>query len=262
MPGPRIAETLQAAKQEGRIALIPFLPGGYPDKERFRRELLELDTAGADIIEVGVPFSDPMADGPVVEEASQACLNQGVNLTWIMQTLKELRSQLQANLVLMGYVNPFMQFGWDRLASESAEAGVSGIIVPDLPYQEFLPMQKDFRAKGLDFIPLVGLNTSLERMRLYASIAEAFVYFVSVMGTTGARQSLPPALEDKLAKARQIFNQPIALGFGLQDPSQLAQLRPYIDAVVFGSALIRHLCDGGCCSDFLAPWRDLTQAPM
>jgi len=259
MTGPRIADRLQAAKQEGRLALIPFLPGGYPDPERFRRELLELDTAGADIIEIGVPFSDPMADGPVIEEASQACLAQGVNLSWIMQTVKELRSRLQANLVLMGYVNPFMQFGWHRLASEAAEAGISGVIIPDLPYQEYLPLEKDFRSKDLDFIPLVGLNTSLERMRLYASIAEAFVYFVSVMGTTGARQSLPTALQVKLTRAREIFSQPLALGFGLQDPAQLDAVRESIDAVVFGSALIRHIQEGGSSAEFLEPWCQLTQ---
>ncbi len=247
----RIREALAA----GRKALIPFLPGGFPDKERFFTELAELDAGGADVIEIGVPFSDPVADGPVVEKASLDCLLHGACLSWLLHELTLRKGQFRAGLVLMGYYNPFYQYGLDKLAEDAAEAGVAGFIVPDLPLEESGPMAEALAARGLDLIPLVGLNTSEDRLAAYAEAARGYVYFVSVLGTTGMRDSLPAEVKDRLRVVRRIFDVPVALGFGIKSPEQLAGFGDLVDGVVFGSALIAHIEAGGTAAEFMRRWR-------
>ena len=247
----RIMEALAA----GRKALIPFLPGGFPDKERFFDELDALDAGGADIIEIGVPFSDPVADGPVVEQASLDCLLNGTCLSWLLGELSRRKGRYKAGLVLMGYYNPFLQYGLDNLAADAAEAGVSGCVVPDLPLEEAGPMAEALGSHGLDLIPLVGLNTSEERLAAYADHARGFVYFVSVLGTTGMRESLPVEIKDRLTAVRRIFTVPVALGFGIKSPEQLTAFGDLVDGVVFGSALIAHIEAGGTSAEFMQRWR-------
>ena len=247
----RIMEALSA----GRKALIPFLPGGFPDKDRFFDELRGLDDGGADIIEIGVPFSDPVADGPVVEKASLSCLLNGTCLSWLLGELSLRKGQYRAGLVLMGYYNPFLQYGLDKLAEDAAEAGVAGFIVPDLPLEESGPMREACDKHGLDLIPLVGLNTSEERLAAYAASARGYVYFVSVLGTTGMRESLPTEIKDRLAVVRKLFTVPVALGFGIKSPKQLTAFGDLIDGVVFGSALIAHIDAGGTAAEFMERWR-------
>jgi tryptophan synthase alpha chain len=249
-----LQDKIRTANAQGRKALIPYLPAGFPGLETFWNELTALDQYGADIIEIGVPFTDPVADGPVVDEAAQECLGRGVNLEWILHGLRARNGQIRAGLVLMGYANPFMQYGWNQLAVDAAQAGVQGIIIPDLPLEENKDIEALLSEHGVTLISLVGLNTSPERMRAYARRAQGFVYFVSVMGTTGSRSTLPPLLVQQLRQARDIFSQPIALGFGLSSPKQLQGLEDSVDAVVFGSALIQHLRAGGTSQDFLAGW--------
>ncbi|MGM0424404.1 MAG: tryptophan synthase subunit alpha [Thermodesulfobacteriota bacterium] len=251
----RLQDRIQQATARGQKALIPYLPAGFPDPERFWQEILALDQAGADIIEIGIPFSDPVADGPVVEEACQQALAAGISLDWVFQGLEKIKSSLQAEIVLMGYVNPFLQYGWEHVAARSAECGVSGIIVPDLPLEESGAVESLLQAENLTLIRLIGLNTSLERMRLYAQGSRGFVYFVAVMGTTGSRQEFPPELKAGLSQARQIFSQPLALGFGLSHPGQIEPIQDMMDAVVFGSSLIQHLQAGGSSRKFISRWR-------
>jgi tryptophan synthase alpha chain len=238
-----------------RKALIPFLPAGFPDLEGFWNALAELDAAGADVIEIGVPFSDPVADGPVVESASLSCLERGVCLEWILGELRKRRGNIGAEIVLMGYYNPFLQYGLTRLARDAAEAGVSGFIVPDLPLEESSEMRAALDEHGLDLVPLVGLNTNNERLRLYAEGARGFAYFVSVMGTTGAKLSGPEEIRGKLAAAQEAFDVPLALGFGISKPEDLADFGEHLDAVVFGSALIRHIREGKSAGSFMEAWR-------
>ncbi|EKO38427.1 MAG: tryptophan synthase, alpha subunit [Solidesulfovibrio magneticus str. Maddingley MBC34] len=247
----RIMEALGA----GRKALIPFLPGGFPDKERFFDELAALDAGGADVIEIGVPFSDPVADGPVVEQASLDCLLNGTCLSWLFYELGKRKGQYRAGLVLMGYYNPFLQYGLEQLAADAADAGVAGFIVPDLPLEESGPMREALSKHDLDLIPLVGLNTSEERLAAYAKDARGYVYFVSVLGTTGMRESLPTEVKERLAAVRRIFNVPVALGFGIKSPEQLYAFGDLVDGVVFGSALIAHIKAGGTAAEFMARWR-------
>ncbi len=250
----RLHNKIQQAGQENRPALIPYLPAGFPEPDRFWQELLELDQNGADIIEIGIPFSDPVADGPVVEQASQKCLASGVHLEWILTGLEKIRADIQAEIVLMGYVNPFLQYGWQQAAKRAAKSRVAGLIIPDLPLEESRPVELLLAKHHLQLVPLIGLNTPKTRMQLYARRCRSFVYFVSVLGTTGARQELPLDLQNALAQARSIFSQPLVLGFGLHHPDQIAPVREWVDGLVFGSALIEHLGSGGTSRDFLSRW--------
>ncbi|MDR2367878.1 MAG: tryptophan synthase subunit alpha, partial [Deltaproteobacteria bacterium] len=264
-----LTKAILAARDLGRPALIPFLTGGYPDRPRFLSALADLDRSGADVIEIGVPFSDPVADGPVVAAAGLAALEGGVDLKSILADLTDLR--LRAPLVLMSYANPLVQYAWDRtppgdplaarvlaslrrLAQAAKEARIAGFIVPDVPLEEAGPFHAALSEAGLDLIPLVGPNTTLERMREYSAVAGGYAYVVSVLGTTGVREGLPPETLDTLARAREAFRLPLALGFGLQNPSQLTALGARPDAVIIGSALLKHLAGGGSAAGFLAPW--------
>lgn len=246
---------LNAAKAAGRLGLIPFLPAGYPTKERFWDEIAALDAAGADVIEIGVPFSDPVADGPVVEEASLSCLEQGVCLSWILTELKARRAGFQAEFVLMGYLNPLLAYGMSKFCKDAVDAGVAGVIIADMPLEESEEIRDTMEIFGLDMVYLVGLNTPAERLEAYAEVAKGFLYFVSVLGTTGVRDCLPPEVLGKLKEVRERFEIPVALGFGIKEPAQTKPFAGLIDAVVFGSALIRHIKDGGSAASFMEVWK-------
>ena len=249
-----LTRRIRAANAGGRTALIPFLTAGFPERERFWIHLAELDAGGADIIEIGVPFSDPVADGPVVEAASQRALQNGVTLGWILDGLRQRKGAFRAALVLMGYYNPFLQYGLETMASDAAEAGVSGCIVPDLPLDEDAPLRVALERYGLALVPLVGVNTGAERMRAYGAKAAGYAYLVSVLGTTGVRSSFPPELEASFRLAEESFNVPVALGFGISRPEQVAAMPIRPRAVVFGSALLRHLEQGGSAASFMRQW--------
>ncbi|MDR2455372.1 MAG: tryptophan synthase subunit alpha [Deltaproteobacteria bacterium] len=263
-----VTGAVRAARSQGRPAVVPFLTGGYPSLERFWTALEDLCESGADIIEIGAPFSDPVADGPVVAAASQKALDGGATLAYIVEGLKE--RDFATPMVLMSYANPLAQYGWARasgktalerladslsiLASDLAETPVKGVIVPDVPFEEAGPFYEAFSAEGLCLIPLVGPNTDSARMALYKPMAGGYVYAVSVLGTTGVREGLPKEAADTIRRAREVFSLPVALGFGIKDPAQLAALGADPDAVIIGSALLRHLGEGGSCRDFMRPW--------
>ena len=251
-----LEEKILAAKEAGRTALIPFITAGFPTLDSFWSVVRELDASGADVIEIGVPFSDPVADGPVVEAASREALARGVTLQGIMDLLREHKGEVKAGLVLMGYMNPFLQYGFERFAREAEEAGVNGCIVPDLPVDESAELRTLLKAHGIALIPLVGPNTSEARMKLYADVSEGYVYVVSVMGTTGERGMLPPEVPEVIVRARKVFSLPVALGFGLKTPEQLASLPDSVrpDAAVFGSALLHHLSEGKSAASFMEVW--------
>lgn len=250
-------DTIQAALREGRHAVIPFITAGFPSMERFWDTLAEVDAAGADIIEIGIPFSDPVADGPVIEDISRQALADGVTLEWVVQGLRARKGAYRAKLVFMGYMNPFVQYGLERLAADCAEVGVSGFIVPDLPLEETPEFRDALRPHGLSLITLVGPNTDAERMKQYAPYAQDYVYVVSVLGTTGGVNDHVAAVADTIRRARAVFDVPLALGFGLRHPSQLetlpADARP--DAAVIGTALLQHIRQGAPVAEFLRPWR-------
>jgi tryptophan synthase alpha chain len=250
-----ITKRIQEANAEGRIALVPFLPAGFPDRDRFWTELEALDAAGASVIEIGMPSSDPVADGPTVEAASLHSLTLGVNLDYILDGLAARKGRFKAALLLMGYLNPIMQYGFERFGKRCEEADVSGLIIADMPINESDTIKAAVEPHGVSIIPLVGLNTGIDRMRLYADHASGFCYLVSVLGITGQRDTLPDEVRTKLEEAQRVFDIPVALGFGIQRPEQLEELKGLADAAVFGSALINHINDGGTAESFMQRWK-------
>ncbi len=250
-----LQQRIGKANATGRCALIPFLTADFPDRDRFFQALRGLDENGADIIEIGVPFSDPVADGPVVEEASRKALEAGFSLARLLEDLTALAPRLNAGLVLMGYYNPFLQYGLKKLAADAQVAGVQGFIVPDLPLEESGPLRSALAEWKMDLIALVGPNTDEGRMRAYAKTASGYVYAVSVMGTTGVRDNLPEQAAETVRRAQEAFALPVALGFGIHSPKQVVAMPVKPQAVVFGSALLRHLEEGGTAAEFIAPWR-------
>ena len=249
-----LQDRIEIANKEGRMARIPFITANFPTPCAFLRSLQELDKNGADIIEIGVPFSDPVADGPVVEDASRRSLEAGTSLAGLLHTLGSLPCKLDSPLVLMGYYNPFLQYGLERLAVEAAAAGVQGFIVPDLPLEESEAMRETLTAHGMDLIALVGPNTPSERMKEYAANASGYVYVVSILGVTGVRNDVAPEAAETVARAKAAFGLPVALGFGIKTPEQLRDMPTKPNAVVFGSALLKALDAGGSAADFMRPW--------
>ncbi len=252
-----IKEKIAAAVSQGRKAVIPYITAGFPNTGRFWYELKEIDAAGVDVIEIGIPFSDPVADGPVIERASHEAIAQGVSLSWVLEGLKERKGQYQAKIVLMGYLNPFMQYGYEKLAQAAADAGVSAFIIPDVPLEETPEIREALCAHGINLITLVGPNTSLERMKEYAPYTDGFVYVVSVLGTTGHNDQDIEQVTQTMLRAREAFGDtPLSLGFGLEQPQQLnslpAEAQP--DAAVLGTSLLLHIESGKPVIDFLKPW--------
>ena len=250
-----LEQSIRKASQAGRTALIPFVTAGFPTPEQFWDVLDQLDASGVDVIEIGVPFSDPVADGPVVEAASVKALQHNITLEYILEGLAQ-RSYITP-LVLMGYYNPFLQYGLERFAATAAAAGIAGCIVPDLPLHEDLPLRNALTAQDIALIALVGPNTDDARMQDYAQHSQGYVYVVSLLGTTGVRTGLPQEAAHTIQRAKHIFPVPVALGFGLHSPDQLASLsqqeRPH--AAVFGSALLQHLAEGKQARDFISLWK-------
>ncbi|MEG1508479.1 MAG: tryptophan synthase subunit alpha [Akkermansia sp.] len=251
-----LQQAILHAHAQGRKAIIPFITAGYPSPDTFWDCLSQLDQGGADIIEIGVPFSDPVADGPVIEDASRHALEQGISLHWILQGLLHRKGQFSSQLVLMGYANPFLQYGIDQLAKDATEAGITGFIIPDMPLEESSLFRPSFDQYDIALIPLVAPNTTEARMRQYANTAKGFVYVVSVLGITGGNTKLTDTVTATMQRARNAFNIPLALGFGLQTPDQLNALpkEAQPDAAVLGSALLRHLAKGKSAKEFLVPW--------
>ena len=250
----RLTKAIRDANAAERTAVVPYLPAGFPSLDGFWEALKELDASGADVIEIGVPFSDPVADGPTVEQAALECLERGVTLKWILEELPKHRDSIKAGVLLMGYLNPFLQYGLEKLAEDSEKAGVNGFIVPDVPLEECEEFKTIMAAKGIDFIHLVGLNTPANRLRAYSANATGFVYLVSVMGVTGARAALPDEVKEKIAEVKDAFDIPLALGFGIKTPDQLDHFGTRPDAAVIGSALIDHMRAGGTPTEFFKPW--------
>lgn len=244
------------ANELNKTAIIPFITAGFPSKAQFWNIVKELDEYGADIIEIGVPFTDPVADGPVVEEASIRALKEGVNIDYILDGLK--KENFKAGIVLMGYLNPFLKYGIEKFAKNAKLSGVHGCIIPDMPLEESHEIRAVFSKYDIDLVSLVGLNTTQERMEEYSNHSKGYVYVVSVLGTTGERSGLSPKLAETIMRAKKAFNIPIALGFGLSKPSELLgipeDLRP--NAVIIGSAFLKHIDSGRSAKDFMGIWKN------
>src|SRR5208337_2138174 len=233
----RIKRKFRELRARGEAALIPFIVAGDPDMDTTRRLVLELEARGADLIELGVPFSDPMADGPANQRASARGLGAGASLAAILSMVSELRAQTQIPLILFGYYNPIFHYGCERLCADAARAGIDALLVVDLPPEEAGELKRPARANGLDLIYLLAPTTPLERSRAIAHSASGFLYYVSVTGVTGARAHLDADLRAHMRELRGVTDLPIGVGFGISTPAQAAEVATMADAVVVGSAI-------------------------
>ena len=242
----RIAETFTQLRARGRPALIPYLTVGDPDLATTREAVLAAVEAGADLIELGVPFSDPMADGPVLQRAAGRALAGGTTLVQVLELVSELRRDTVVPIVLFGYYNPFFRYGEEAVARDAARAGADAILCVDLPVEEDATFRAATARAGLDLIMLLAPTTPLARVRKIARTASGFLYFVSVLGVTGDRDALPAELPRLVGRVRTVSALPVGVGFGVQRPEQAAWIAGFADAVIVGSALARLMeADGG-----------------
>lgn len=238
----RIADAFARCKAEGRAALIPFVTAGYPSLERTLELIPAIVAGGADLLEIGVPFSDPLADGTTVQAASQRALEQGVTLADCFAIARAVRSQgIDIPLLLMGYANPFYQYGIEKLAEDAAEAGIDGFIIPDLPSDESDEFGEPLRRFGRDLIFLLAPTSTQARIKDVARRATGFIYCVSLTGVTGARSALSSDLPAYIGRVRAETELPLAIGFGISTAEHVAQASELADGVVVASALINHI---------------------
>jgi tryptophan synthase alpha chain len=238
----RIERRFTALRKEGRAGLVTYLTAGDPDPDTSARLFAGLATAGADLIEIGMPFSDPMADGPVIQEAGQRALRQGMNLRRTLAMVGQLRRADEATpIVLMGYYNPIYRYGAERFTHDAVAAGVDGIIVVDLPPEEDVELTAPARAAGLDVVRLATPTSDDQRLPLIVERASGFIYYVAVAGITGTRSAEAASVAAAITRLRRFTQLPIAVGFGIRTPQQSAEVARVADAAVVGSSLVQRL---------------------
>jgi len=234
----RITATFARLRAKGEMALIPYLTAGDPSLEVTRELVIEAEARGADLIELGFPFSDPLADGPVIQRASQRALASGVTLLGVLDLAKDLRQRVQSPLILMTYLNPLLAHGLEAVTKEIG-AGFDGLIIPDLPLEESGPLNAAARQARLDLIFLVAPTSGRERIQRIARRTRGFLYAVSLMGVTGPRAALPTDL------IAYLEGKPVSVGFGISRAEQVRALAPHVDGVIVGSAVVRIVEEGG-----------------
>ncbi len=238
----RIERRFAALREEGRAGLISYLTAGDPDPTTSARLFAGLTAAGADLIEIGMPFSDPMADGPVIQEAGQRALKQGMTLRGTLALVHELRGADNATpIVLMGYYNPIYRYGTKNFSRDAVAAGVDGVIVVDLPPEEASELTAPARAAGLDFIRLATPTSDDRRLPKIVEDASGFIYYVAVAGITGTRSAAAADVDAAVARLRRFTRLPVAVGFGIRTPEQAAAVARTADAAVVGTALVQRL---------------------
>jgi tryptophan synthase alpha chain len=237
----RIENAFAALKSEGRKAFIPFITAGDPDLETTESLLVELSHTGATIIELGVPFSDPMADGPVIQRASERALKSEFGIRAILDVVTRVRRRCDTPIILFSYFNPLLQYGLQPLAVEAKEAGVDGVLVTDLIPEESEEFAGELRAQGLDMIFLIAPTSTDTRLKLVAERASGFIYAVSRAGVTGTQATVSDEAEKLVSRMRQFSSLPIAVGFGISTSDQVRDVQRYADGAVVGSAIVAEL---------------------
>lgn len=238
----RIAATFARLKDQGRAALMPYLMVGYPERDSVLELAPALEAAGADMFEIGVPFSDPLADGATIQRAAEQALANGVRLSFCLETVAALRARgLAAPLVLMGYFNPFLRYGLAKFVADAAAAGADGLIIPDLPPEEAAECQQLCQAAGLDLIFFVAPTTPDQRIAEIGRLGSGFIYCVSLTGVTGARRELWDGLPGFLDRVRQHTSLPLVVGFGISSAAHVRQVGEHADGAIVASALINRI---------------------
>ncbi|MBI5267971.1 MAG: tryptophan synthase subunit alpha [candidate division Zixibacteria bacterium] len=236
-----IASAFTHSRAEGRAALIPYFMAGYPSEDAFCRLVASSFDVGADIVEVGIPFSDPVADGPAIQRAGQSSLERNITIDRVISMLTSLKLKGNQPVVLMSYLNPILQFGVKRFLASAHTAGVRGLIVPDLVVEEGKSIEADCQSASIDLIYLVAPTSPPERQKLIMKRSRGFVYAVSVLGVTGVRSALPDNLLTRLREVKQMSRLPVAVGFGISSPQAAARAAQVADGIVVGSALIERM---------------------
>jgi tryptophan synthase alpha chain len=247
----RIETKFAALKKDGRKAFVTYLTAGDPDLETTARLIPALELAGVDIIEIGVPFSDPTADGPVIQAASQRALKEGATLAKILAMIAALRLTSAIPIVLFGYYNPILSYGPERFAADAAASGVDGILVVDLPPEEAGELRKYTDKAGLAFITLIAPTTDPKRAQRILRGATGFVYYISVTGVTGTSAARPEDVRRDVERIHGMTPLPVAVGFGISTPEQAAAIAPLADGIVIGSALVRLIGERGASADLI-----------
>ena len=249
----RISAAIHAANDDGRTALVPFITAGYPEPGGFVSTLNTIATAG-DVVEIGIPFSDPMADGMTIQRSSFEALKKGVSLAWIFDEL-ERAVGFDAPLVMMSYLNPLLAFGYDKLAERALETGVCGFIVPDLPFEESDEIRSALEAQGLGLIQLVTPATPDARLKMLCDASRGFVYAVTITGITGGDVGLPKDLASYLDKVSSMSTTPVCAGFGIREAADVAAVGKHASGAIVGSALVEVLERGEDPTAFLSSLR-------
>ncbi len=239
LPRERIAAALRGATPQGEPGLVAFITAGYPQRKKFREHLSAV-SAAADVVEIGVPFTDPMADGMTIQRSSREALRQGVNLQWILDELGAIKDR-NTPLLLMSYLNPLLTYGYERLAAAALAAGVCGFIVPDLPLDESAALSAALDVHGLALVQMVTPVTPLERLARLCAASQGFVYAVTMTGTTGKSVAVPDEVITYLERVRSKASVPVCAGFGIRSREQVLRLRGHVDGVIVGSALVELL---------------------
>jgi tryptophan synthase alpha chain len=235
----RLDATFDRLRAGGERALVAYIMAGDPSLAETERLVIEAERRGADVIELGVPFSDPLADGPVIQRADVRALAAGTNLPRVLEMVASLRARVRLPLVLMTYYNPILAFGLKAFAGTAVEAGADGVIVPDLPHEEAEPLRAETEPAGLDMILMVAPTSTPARVKAIARLSRGFVYVVSLTGVTGVRRELPADLGAQIRTLRLVTTKPVCVGFGVSTPEQVAAVGRLADGVAVGSAIVR-----------------------
>jgi tryptophan synthase alpha chain len=239
----RLTAAIKAANEKGRTALLPFITAGYPEPADFINTLTAIAEVG-DVVEIGIPFSDPMADGMTIQRSSFVALQKGVSLEWIFKQLESADDAVNAPLVMMSYLNPLLAFGYESLAKRAASTGVCGFIVPDLPFEESAELRTALEAEGVGLIQLVTPATPDDRLAMLAGASKGFVYAVTITGITGGETGLPTDLAAYLDKVAGISELPVCAGFGIRAAEDVANVGQHASGAIVGSALVEVLESG------------------
>lgn len=235
----RIELKFQSLKQNSEKALIAFITAGDPDLDSTMQYIHAIEEGGADIIELGVPFSDPLADGPVIQKSALRSLKSGTTLKKIIQMVEKIRKTSSIPIILMSSYNPIFRYNEKTFVNDAVNSGVDGIIIPDLPPEEAEFMNELAKSKGLDTIFLLAPTSTEDRIKLVSQMGQGFIYYVSLTGVTGVRQNLAEDLSDKILKIKDICSKPLAIGFGISTPEQAAFAAGIADGVIVGSAIVK-----------------------
>ncbi len=237
----RISRKFQALRREQKKAFIPYIMAGDPDISRTRDVVAVLEDCGADIIELGVPFSDPLADGPTIQAAAQRALDGGTTLHRVIDFVSSLRASTQIPIILMTYYNPVFKYGDTQFVADALSAGVDGVIIPDLPPDEAAGLIRLTRKEPFDTIFLLAPTSTDERIHKVCHASRGFIYYVSITGITGTKLALDPAIGAHIARIREASDTPIAVGFGIATPEEAAMVSQYADGVIVGSAIVKRM---------------------